>query len=112
MKKPVNKKRLKELAEIMKAGRTATKLSLRKVSNALGTKDGFSFSNLAKLERAEYPRPPITVLLKLAKLYDITDTDKIILLAEKIPPDVYWRIVDNAALLSVVRRAKLYISPQ
>ena len=112
MKKPVNKKRLLELADIMKKGRADAKLNLRAASAALGKKDGFSFSNLAKLERAEYPRPPITVLLKLAKLYDITDTDKIILLAEKIPPDVYWRIVDNAALLKIVRRAKLYISPQ
>lgn len=112
MKKAVNKKRLRELADIMKKGRAATKLSLREVSKQLGKKDGLSFSNLAKLERAEYPRPPIIPLIKLAKIYNLADTDKIIILAEKIPPDVYWRIVENPALLSVVRRTKLYVSPQ
>lgn len=38
MKKPVNKKRLQELAEIMKKGRAAKKLSLREVSKQLGKK--------------------------------------------------------------------------
>lgn len=104
VKKSVNGKSLRELAIILRDARVRSGLTLRQASKRLGKKDGLSFSNLSKLERAEYPRPPIAALVKLCKLYQLTEQqDKIILLAEKIPPDVYWKIVTTPKLLSIIR---------
>ena len=83
-------KKLRELGKMLRDARKAKGLELRDAAKALG----ISFGTIAKIERAEYPRPKIDWLLKMAEFYEL-EADKIVLLANKLPPDIYWSAIDN-----------------
>jgi len=91
-------KNLIQLGKKLRESRESIGLSVRHVSKLLNA----SFGNVAKLERGEYSRPPIKMLQGMCEIYGL-EADEIIVQAEKIPPDVYWRIIRNPSLLNVIR---------
>jgi transcriptional regulator with XRE-family HTH domain len=92
----------KNLITLGKLLRNYRKLTVREASVI----SGVSFSTISKLERGIYSRPPIDMLERLAKLYnlDSNELDNLIILAGKIPPKVYFKIVENPFLLDVIRK--------
>lgn len=87
-----------ELSKRLKTLRKASKLSLRAASKQCGC----SFQYLQKLESGESIRPAMDLLYTLASVYDFA-ADTLILEAEKIPSDVYWKIIRNPELLAQIR---------
>lgn len=101
-KKKCDIKKLKTLGKLLRSEREKISMPLRDVAKICK----ISFGALSKLERAETPRPPIDLLQRLAVLYDI-EADNLIILAEKIPPDVYWKIVSNPSLVKTIRNIEV-----
>ncbi len=63
---------------------------------------GCAFQYIHKLESGKAVRPKLELLYKLAAFYNFP-SDTLIAEAGKIPEDVYWKIVYNPDLLSVIR---------
>lgn len=70
--------------------------------NKAASKMCMSASSLHQIETGKNPRPKIATLSKISAFLDV-DVDKLIILAEKIPPDVYWWIAKNPEMIEVVR---------
>lgn len=66
---------------------------------------GISASNLHDIETGKKTRPKIDTLNSIASFLGV-HPDTIIILAEKIPPDVYWRMAKNPELIEMVRNYK------
>jgi transcriptional regulator with XRE-family HTH domain len=64
-----------------------------------------SFSHLCKLETGALNRPKLQFLIKLAAFYQFP-ADTLIIEAGKIPPDVYYKIVNYPELLEIIRNFK------
>lgn len=91
-----------KLAKLVKRKRKEMGLTIARASELLG----IAGSHLHGIESGKISRPKIEVLLKMGILYDIP-SDEIIILARKIPSDVYFRITDNPQLLSIIRNYPL-----
>ena len=82
----------------LKAARAALGLSLEQVAN----RTELSVTIIHAIESGRTKRPKMSHLVSLAKIYNLPEDD-IIIAAEKIPSDVYWKIVGNPALLNTIR---------
>lgn len=63
---------------------------------------GCSFQHLSKLENDKAFRPKIELLERMSAYYGVSP-DTIIIEAGKVPQDVYWKIVNNPQLLTIIR---------
>ena len=63
---------------------------------------GISASYLSDIEHDRPVRMKMDTLQKISNAYGI-NYDEILVAAERIPPDVYWKIVRNPDLLSIIR---------
>jgi transcriptional regulator with XRE-family HTH domain len=90
------------LGALLRKSREKLDISVRHAANSSGA----SFSYIASVERGEVERPKIKILEHLADIYGI-DKDTVIIMAGKIPSDVYWRIVHNPKLLPIIRDMKI-----
>ena len=86
------------LAEILKKARADKGLTLQKVADWAN----ISVPYLSDLENGKALRPKIEILQKCAEYLGV-DSDVLIVAAEKIPPDVYWKIVHRPELLHAIR---------
>ena len=86
------------LGKLLKNARISNGLTLQRVADYIG----ISTPYLSDLENGKALRPKIEILQKCAEYLGI-EADDLIIAAEKIPPDVYWKIVHNPHLLDVVR---------
>lgn len=91
-----------KLAKLVKQKRKELKMTIARSAELLG----IAGSHLHGIESGKISRPKIEVLLKMGILYDIP-SDEIIILARKIPSDVYFRITDNPQLLNIIRNYPL-----
>lgn len=89
---------MKTLGELLKESRLSKGYRLNQVSKYCS----ISIAYLSDLENGKAKRPKITILQKASEILQI-NSDILIISAEKIPPDVYWKIVHNPALLEVIR---------
>ena len=90
------------LQKILKESRQKAKRTLQDVADYIG----ISAPYLHDLENGKALRPKIWILQKAAEYYSI-NADLIIINAEKIPPDVYWKIVNHPELLEVIRQTEV-----
>jgi len=60
------------------------KLSIREVAR----RAGIDVSYLSRMEKGEVPPPRTEVILRLAETLGVEDPDELLLLANKIPPDI------------------------
>ena len=95
-------KNLIELGRTLRERRKELGLNLQDIEKTAH----INFSNIAKLERAEVKRPKIDVLEKLSKRYSL-DLDWLVVHANKIPKDVYWKIVENPKLVKIIREMEI-----
>ncbi len=86
------------LGETLKNARVSKDLILQRVCDHAK----ISTAYLSDLENSKALRPKIEILQKIAAFLEI-DTDALIICAEKIPPDVYWKIIRNPQLLNIIR---------
>lgn len=86
------------LGELLKNARISKGLTLSKVAEH----SEISIPYLSDLENGKALRPKIKILQKCAE-YLCIDSDVLIISAEKIPPDVYWKIVRHPFLLKTIR---------
>lgn len=87
-----------KLNKLIKQKRKDLNLTIARASELLG----IAGSHLHGIESGKLERPKLEVLLKMGILYDIP-SDEIIILARKIPSDVYFKITDNPQLLQIIR---------
>lgn len=87
-----------KLARLVKQKRNELGMTIARAAELLGV----AGSHLHGIESGKISRPKIEVLLKMGILYDIP-SDDIIILARKIPSDVYFKITDNPQLLNIIR---------
>lgn len=90
-----------ELAKRLSSLRKASKSPLR----AVAAKCNCSSQYLHKLENGYALRPALDILYRFAAFYQFS-SDTLILEAEKIPQDVYWKIIHNPDLISYIREYK------
>lgn len=64
---------------------------------------GISVSHLHYLENGKIERPKMEVLKALSLIYSV-DEDELVIMAGRIPTDLYKKIVNNRELLEVIRR--------
>lgn len=89
---------MKTLASILRSARESKGYKLHHVAKYCD----ISIAYLGALETGKALRPKIRILQKAAEILQI-DPDVLIITAEKIPPDVYWKIVYNPKLIDVIR---------
>lgn len=89
---------MKSLGELLKESRISKGYKLHHVAKYCG----ISIAYLSELENGKAKRPKIAILQKAAEILQI-DPDILIITAEKIPPQVYWKIVHNPKLLDAIR---------
>ena len=87
-----------KLSERLRQGRKKLGVTLRIASNNIDISAGY----LNDLEHDRASRPKIKYLVAAANFYGI-DRDSLIISAGKIPPDVYFKIVNNPKLLEIIR---------
>lgn len=87
-----------KLSQRLRESRKNKGLTLKDVSRRCKV----SVPYLAQLETDKAFRPKLELLYKLAVYYDIP-SDVLINEAQKIPEDVYWKIVNNPKLVEVIR---------
>lgn len=90
------------LSKLIKQKRKELKLTIARAAELLN----IAGSHLHGIESGKISRPKLEVLLKMSILYDIP-TDDIIILARKIPSDVYFKITDNPQLLNIIRNMEV-----
>ena len=79
------------------------KLSIREVAR----RAGIDVSYLSRMEKEEVPPPRTDVILRLAATLGVRDSDELLLLAKKIPPDIEDIIRDHSdEIPSFLRTAK------
>jgi transcriptional regulator with XRE-family HTH domain len=90
------------LAKILRDARKQSGDTLDKVCQRIEISNTY----LSDLETGKAIRPKLSIISSLADYYGI-DKDVLIVSSGKIPQDVYFKIVNNPQLLSVVRNFKL-----
>lgn len=90
---------MKTLGQLLKEARISKGYKLHHVAKYCN----ISIAYLSELENGKAKRPKIIILQKAAEILQ-TDPDVLIITAEKIPPDVYWKIVHNPQLLDIIRK--------
>jgi len=91
-----------KLGMILRQKRRKLGISLREAAKTCDVPFGY----LAAVERGEVERPKIKMLESLCRLYGLS-VDEIIIMARKIPQDVYWKMVNNPSLLSIIRNIEV-----
>lgn len=90
------------LSEMLKNSREAVGYTLSEACERIG----ISVTYLWELETGKRKRPKIGTLQKIADVYGVSP-DVVIRSAEKIPPDVYWKIIHNPRLVEVIRNMEV-----
>lgn len=86
------------LADYVKSLRVKRGYTLSYVCSRIG----ISISHLHDIENGNQKRPKLDVLRSISDFYNV-DEDNLISLAQKIPRDVYWKIVNNPQLIQMIR---------
>lgn len=86
------------LGEIVKNYRVSASLTLQDVANQTGLSVGY----LSEIENSKVMRPKMRTLMDIAGFLCIQQ-DEIIMAAQRIPEDVYWKIVRNPELVKIIR---------
>ena len=97
--KPIKPATALALGRLLRNNRKRLNLSVRYVAAQSSVKFGY----LASVERGEVERPKIKMLEALASMYGL-NPDDIIIMAGKIPSDVYWKVVRCPELIEVIRK--------
>lgn len=87
-----------DLGKRLSGLRKSKKASLRAVAQRCGCTGSY----LSQLEKGEARRPSLYILYALADFYQFP-SDTLIIEAEKIPKDVYWKIIHNPHYLAIIR---------
>jgi transcriptional regulator with XRE-family HTH domain len=88
-----------KLAKIMLNARKSRDLRLHNVARATG----ISISTIHNIESGKLIHAKIKTLEALVAFYGL-DKDSSFIAAERIPPDVFWKIIRCPALLNIVRK--------
>lgn len=86
------------LGDIVKNPRIAAGLTLQDVAKHTGLSIGY----LSEIENGKVLRPKMKPLRDIAGFLCINQ-DEIIMAAQRIPEDVYWKIVRNPELVKIIR---------
>jgi len=86
------------LGEIVKNARIVAGLTLQDVANHTGVSIGY----LSEIENGKALRPKMQPLRDIAGFLCINQ-DEIIMAAQRIPEDVYWKVVRTPSLIAVIR---------
>lgn len=89
-------------SEMIKQARKDSGLTLEYVAEKLNT----SASYLHDIENGKTKTPKMTLLTQLAGFYYM-DRDKLLVAAERIPDDVFYKIIRNPQLIQVIRDANV-----
>lgn len=87
-----------KLSQRLRYARSLKRVTLQEASENAGC----SLPFLALLEKGTTTKPKIELLNKLADYYGLS-RDTLILEAERLPEDVYWKIIKNPSLLNIIR---------
>lgn len=90
MENYLNQQDAEKLGNIFYEARKKNKYSLRYV----GEQTQLPFSEINRLERGLIPRPKMPMLMRLIAFYGL-DADKVYSLAKRLPPGVFWKLVNN-----------------
>lgn len=93
---------MKKLSTLIKEARERHNLTLAEASKC----SGISLGYLHDLESGKATRPKIDILSKIAYCLNIS-ADDLIIAAEKVPQDVYWKIVRNPQILNIIRNLEV-----
>ena len=85
-------------AELIKKRRISADLTLAKASKQIGISIGY----LNDLEQGRALRPKMKYIYAMAGLYGL-DIDVLCVTAERVPQDVFYKIIKNPDLLDVIR---------
>lgn len=91
-----------KLGKLLKDARANAGVTLEKAADYIGCSGVY----LHELESNKANRPKIDYLRKAAEYYNIS-SDELIIAAEKVPQDVYWKIVRNPILLNTIRNLEI-----
>lgn len=89
------------LGELLKINRDVRGLSIRNAAIGIGISSG----HLNDLEKGGIIHPKMICLHKIANFYEIPEDD-LCIIAERIPSDVFWKIIHCPELLGVIRKYK------
>jgi transcriptional regulator with XRE-family HTH domain len=87
-----------KLSQRLRELRKNNKLTLQDVARRCKV----SFQYLSQLENDKAFRPKMELLYKLAVYYNFS-SDTLINEAQKIPEDVYWKIIKHPHLVQIIR---------
>ena len=86
------------LGEIVKNARISAGLTLQDVAKHTGLSIGY----LSEIENGKSLRPKMKALRDIAGFLCINQDD-IIMAAQRIPEDVYWKVVRTPSLVAIIR---------
>lgn len=98
MKKNILSSKRKEFGQLIRKKRQELGLTLHDVAGFCNS----PFGSLAAIERGEVVKIPMRLIHSLSVLYAM-DYDQLCEKAERIPEDIYYKIVRNPQLFSVIR---------
>jgi transcriptional regulator with XRE-family HTH domain len=88
-------------AELIKNRRLSGGFTLAKAAKQIGISIGY----LNDLEQGRALRPKMKYIYAMAGLYGI-DTDVLCVTAERVPQDVFYKIIKNPELIDLIRAWK------
>jgi transcriptional regulator with XRE-family HTH domain len=89
-------------SEMIKQARKDSGLTLEYVAEKLGT----SASYLHDIENGRTKTPKMALLTALAGFFYI-DRDKLLVAAERVPDDVFYKIIRNPQLITLIRNTEV-----
>lgn len=92
---------MENLAELTKKARYDKRVAINVAAKAIG----IAQSHLHAIENGKKPKPKMPVLYKIADYYGIPP-DRVCLSAERVPSDIFYKIVANQELLQIIRNYK------
>lgn len=98
MPSTIDDKKLRDFGAFLKNRRVSLGYSVRKAARLIDV----PFGVLASIERGERAKIRMEMLEKIASLYDV-DMDGLCIMCERIPRQVFYKIIRNPELLSVIR---------
>jgi len=92
---------METLAELTKKARYNKRVAINIAAKALK----IAPSHLHVIETGKKPRPKMDIIYKIAEYYGVP-LDKVCLSAERIPKDIFYKIIANQELLQIIRNYK------
>lgn len=89
---------METLAELTKKARYDKRVAI----NVAAKEIGIAQSHLHAIEKGKKLKPKMDILYRIAEYYGIP-SDKVCLSAERVPSDIFYKIVANQELLQIIR---------